>query len=898
LSDILSRLSAALADRYQIERELGRGGMATVWLARDLKYDRLVAVKVLHPELADSLGPERFLREIQVTAKLQHPHILPVFDSGEVQGGRGIASPLLWFTMPYVEGESLRQRLNRETQLPLSEALRIACEIAEALDYAHSQGIIHRDIKPENILLSRGHALVADFGIAKALTTGGERLTGTGLAIGTLAYLSPEQATGSQSVDARSDIYSIGCVLYEMLAGEPPFTGLTPQAIIAKHLIDPPPSVRRLRDSVPIGVDQLLMRALAKSPADRVGTAAEFAMAINPLRDEPGSAAAPRSRDRGWTRIRGRAAAFAFGAVAIGGGGAFLFSHLHRDPGPTDHPKLVVLPFDNLGPEQERYFVDGITEEITSRLGGVAGLRVIARTSANHYRKGDKTIPQIGRELGADYALGGSVRWDRGPGSPNRVRVNARLIRIADGSQVWGDGYNAVLAGIFQLQSEIAEKVAQGLHVTLLEPERRRLAVQPTSNLQAYDHFLQGKRHLEGWVERDLRIAVQMFERAIALDPRFAIAHASLARTHAKLYWHHYDRTKTRLAKAKEAAERALSLAPDLAESHLAMGYYYYWGSLDYDRALQEFEIARRGEPSNSDLFQAIGSVERRRGRFASAVANQEAAVELDPKSVEKAEGLAVTYYYMRRYEDAERAVDRAISLGPEQYQLYGLKVLVYLSWRGDVTRAAEVLTEASEGIPVQELVDQLLPYFGVSFFQVLDSALSPDYRRALNHMSLEPFGSDSSWYLLVRAAWSLHRGLHPLARTYFDSARVVLEAEVRADSTNAQAHSGLGLAYAGLGRKRAAVREGRLGTDLLPLSREAITAVDLIETLAQIYLMVGQPDRAIDQLEVLLATPGPISPAWLVVDPRWKSLRGNPQFERLVEKAITARPASHSAGT
>jgi serine/threonine-protein kinase len=832
---------------------------------------------VLHPELA-SCDADRFIREIQVTARLQHPHILPVFEAGEADGG---PSTLLWYTMPYVEGESLRQRLMREDQLPLADAVRIACEVAGALEYAHAKGVIHRDIKPENILLSRGHALVADFGIAKALTGDGEHLTHTGLAIGTPAYMSPEQATGNRHVDARSDIYSLGCVLYEMLAGEPPFTGHTARAIIAKHLTDPPPSIRRLRETTPAGVDRALSRALAKAPADRISSASEFATAISMPGDTPASA---RLGDRVWTLIRGHAAAFAIGTVASVGGAVFMLSDLGREPVSPGHPKLVVLPFDNLGPEQERYFVDGVTEEITSRLGGVAGLRVIAQSSASHYRKEQKTVRQIGRELGADYAVEGSVRWERGPPEVNRVRVQARLVRTSDGAQLWSEGYDAVLAGIFQVQSDIAEKVTEGLHITLLQPERQRLAVQPTSSLQAYDYFLQGQRHLDGWVERDLRIAVQMLERAIELDSRFALAHASLARAHAKLYWHYYDRTEARLAKAKEGAERALSLAPDLTEAHLAMGYYYYWGKLDYDRALQEFEIARKGEPSNSDLLQAIGSVERRRGRYASAVPNLEAAVELDPKSVEKAEGLAVTYYYMRRYEEAERALDRAINLGPDQYQLYGLKTLLYLSWRGDIARAAEVLKEASEGIPVQELVNQLVPYFGVSFFQIVDSVLSPEYRHALDHISPDPFGSDSSWYLLVRANWSLHRGLQSLARTYFDSVRVFLEAEVRADSTNAQARSGLGLAYAGLGQKSAAVREGERGKDLMPLSREALTAVDLIETLGQIYLMVGQPDRAIDQLEILLATPGPMSRYWLAVDPRWKSLRGNPRFEQLVE--------------
>jgi serine/threonine-protein kinase len=568
--------------------------------------------------------------------------------------------------------------------------------------------------------------------------------------------------------------------------------------------------------------------------------------------------------------------------VATLGGGGLLLSRAQRDAVPAKNPKLIVLPFENLGPEKERYFVDGVTDEITSRLASVGGLRVIARSSANHYRNSDQPISRIGKEVGADYALEGSARWERGSAA-DRVRVNARLVRISDGVQIWTESYDAVLAGIFQLQSDLAGKVVEGLHLTLLEPDRRRLAAQPTSNLQAYDYLLQGRRHMEGWVERDLRIAVQMFERAISVDSGFALAYALLSRTHAKLYWHDYDRSAARLSRAQQAAERALVLTPDLPEAHLAMGYYHYWGSLDYDRALQEFDIARKGDPNNSDLFQAIGSVERRRGRFEIAVRNLELALELDPKSVEKAEALAFTYYFTRRYEDAERVVSRAISLGPDQYQLYGLEVLVHLSWRADIARAAGVLQEAAEGVPAQELVDQLAPYFGVSFFMILDSALSPDYRRALDRISPEAFGTDSAWYFLVRASWSQHRERDAVARTYFDSARVVLLAEVAAESSNAQAHSGLGLAYAGLGLEGEAVREGELARDLVRSARDALAPLEVEENLAHIYLIVGQPDRAMDQLEALLAKPSPLSRAWLSVDPRWRSLRGNPRFERLL---------------
>ncbi len=290
MTDRIQELNSALDARYEIERELGRGGMATVYLARDVRHDRMVALKVMRPELAAAIGNERFLREIQIAARLHHPHVLALYDSGE-------AGDFLYYVMPYVEGESLRDRLDRDRQLPIDDALQTAREVADALSYAHSHDVVHRDIKPENILLTSGHALVADFGIARAITAaGGERLTETGLSIGTPSYMSPEQAAGEKTIDGRSDIYSLGCVLYEMLAGEPPHTGPTAQAIIAKRLTEPVPSLRSTRETIPPQTDEALQRALARVPADRFATASEFASALAPVMISSGATPVAASR--------------------------------------------------------------------------------------------------------------------------------------------------------------------------------------------------------------------------------------------------------------------------------------------------------------------------------------------------------------------------------------------------------------------------------------------------------------------------------------------------------------------------------------------------------------------------------------------------------------------------
>ncbi|PYP22547.1 MAG: hypothetical protein DMD55_19240, partial [Gemmatimonadetes bacterium] len=370
MADQLARLQAALADRYTIERELGRGGMATVYLAQDLKHHRPVAIKVLRPELAAALGAERFLREIETAAKLTHPHILPLHDSGEAAG-------FLFYVMPYVEGESLRDRLSREKQLPLGDALQIAREVADALSYAHNQDVVHRDIKPENILFEAGHAVVTDFGIARAITAaGGEKLTGTGIAVGTPAYMSPEQAA-SAPVDERSDIYSLGCVLYEMLAGEPPFTGPSAESIVRQHLAAAPPRVSAMRAAVPPAIEEGIVRALAKTPADRFATAAEFAGAL--------AAPAQRARDTGRRTSRLAAGAGLAATLLASAAGLFVLSRLHGTPalpGGT-RQSIAVLPFVNVsGAPQEEYLSDGISEELINALSKLPQLQVVARPSS------------------------------------------------------------------------------------------------------------------------------------------------------------------------------------------------------------------------------------------------------------------------------------------------------------------------------------------------------------------------------------------------------------------------------------------------------------------------------------------------------------------------------------
>jgi serine/threonine-protein kinase len=579
--DAFERLRDALRDRYLIERELGRGGMATVYLAHDLKHDRPIALKILNLELATTPGPERFQREIRTTARLQHPHILTVLDSGDAGG-------LLWYSMPYVDGESLRDRLRREGQLPLDDALSITREVADALGYAHSQGIVHRDIKPGNILLGRGHALVADFGIARALQAveNTEQLTATGMAVGTPAYMAPEQAGGGM-VDARTDLYALGCVLYEMLAGEPPFTGPTAQAITIKRLTDSVPSVRRVRETVPEAVELALTRALSKIPADRFATASELAHALTaPVVITPTSApnaapsaptvtaGAPTSRPR--LRRPAGVAALALALVAVGAGALFAWRRSRAAGADAGGPtRLAVLPFENLGNPADAYFADGVTDAVRDKLAALPTLEVIASASSNQYRHTAKPPAEVGRELEVRYLLVGRVRWARAASGESRVQVRPELVDAKTGAERWGEPFEAPLTDVFRVQADVAARVAEALGVALGSGERERLTRKPTESLAAYDAFLRGEEASAGLATLELAAlqrAVGHYERAVALDSAFALAWAQLSRAHSKVYWNTLTPTSARAA--RRAGPREMDRAPEVAEVSHDQGHY------------------------------------------------------------------------------------------------------------------------------------------------------------------------------------------------------------------------------------------------------------------------------------------------------------------------------------
>jgi eukaryotic-like serine/threonine-protein kinase len=885
MPDPVPTLREALADHYAFERELGRGGMATVYLARDLRHDRPVALKVLHPEIAATLGAERFQREIRLAARLQHPHILSVFDSGAVRQKDG-AADILWFTMPFIDGETLRSRLHRERQLPLEDALRIAREAADALEYAHRAGIIHRDIKPENILLTASgagsHALVADFGIARALAgAGDEHLTETGLTLGTPAYMSPEQAAGDRSLDARSDIYSLATVLYEMLAGQPPFSAPTLQAMIARRFTESPRPLRELRETVPEAIEQAIGKALAKSAADRFGSAAEFARALEvdvSARSATAESAATTAAKASTRRRYPLTAAMVVGFL-IGLG--VLFGWLRKHSGDAASGdgarRLAVLPFENLGKPEDGYFADGVTDEIRGKLSALPGLQVTARSSSTQYKGTPKSPAEIGRELGVDYLLTGTVRWEKG-GTGSRVRVSPELIQVSTGSARWQEPFDAALTDVFQVQADVAGRVAEALNLALGAGERERLAEKPTQSLTAYDAYLKGEEVSDAMGNTDpatLRRAIGHYRAALTVDSAFALAWARLAQAHALLYFLSVP-TRAEGEAARAAAERALALAPERPEGHLALGDYHYRVTKDYRRAVEQYALGQRSAPRNVDLLVATALTEQSLGRWEAALKHLQQAWTLDPRSVNTARRLGRTLLWLRHYPEALRVSEQGLALAPASVELIQQKAMVYLA-QGDLAAARAVLRNTPAEVARAELVAFMGNYWDLSW------ALEDQQQRLLVGLTPAQFDDDrAAWGGVIAQAYG-YRGDQARARAYADSGRIGYEAQLRDAPDDAQLRLLHGLTLAYLGRKAEAIQEGERGLALLPIGKDAYSGAYIQHLLARIYILTGEHEKAIDQLESLLRIPYFLSVGWLRIDPTFDPLRKHPRFARLL---------------
>ncbi len=635
MTETFARLRTALSDRYAIEREIGQGGMAVVYLAEDRKHGRRVALKVLEPVLAQAIGPERFLKEIEIVARLTHPGILPLHDSGDADG-------LLYYVMPYVEDESLRALLDREGRLPVDDVIGIVGDVAGALSYAHERGVIHRDIKPGNILLLSGRSVVSDFGIARAVDAEGKtRLTETGLAIGSPGYMSPEQAMGDRALDERSDVYSLGCVAFEMLGGEPPFKAPTPQAVLVRVLMDPPTSLRELRPEIAEGVERVIERALAKEPEARFRSAREFADALA----EANTAQAIAEDTRRTRRARRRHTVLGTLGVALLAAAGWWGATLLGSPAID---RLAVLPFTSLmnDPEQE-YFVQGMHDALISELAQ-AGVAVIARTSVMQYRDTEKPVREIARELNVDAVIEASVNR-----AGDSVEIDARLIDASTEELVWSGSYPSDVRNVLALYREVTRSIAVEIRQRLTPEQEARLAEARPVEPQAYQAYLRGMFHSQRWTPEDWTTSLEYFETALEIDRDYAPAYVGIAQVWGM-------RSQAGLASANEARERrgltlerALALDSTLAEAHAVAAATRTWGYWDWEGGERGYRRAIELNLSDGVERLLFGHLLTILGRWEEGAEEAETGLELDPLNP-FVQGLHATQMTMaRRYEDA-----------------------------------------------------------------------------------------------------------------------------------------------------------------------------------------------------------------------------------------------------
>ncbi|MEO8190060.1 MAG: protein kinase [Acidobacteriota bacterium] len=867
---------------YQIVAPLGAGGMGEVYRARDTKLDRDVAIKVLPQSMAgDPESLARFEREAKAVAALSHPNILAIFDFGTHDGTAYAVTELL-------EGETLREKLIAGT-VSRKQAVDYALQIASGLSAAHERGIVHRDLKPENLFLTKdGRLKILDFGLAKRVEaaapgdeTGARTLarsahTEPGIVLGTLGYMSPEQVRGLP-VDHRSDIFSFGAILYEVLSGRRAFKKDTASDTIAAILTEEPPDIPPSGSALSPALDHIVRHCLEKNRENRFQSVRDVAFTLSEASGPSVAAGAQNIGKPGGNRR----VLIAVGVLAVLAA-LTLFSvrrYSRRAGEARGVTRVAVLPFENMGSPEDDYFADGIADAVRGKLTTVPGIEVIARGSSIAYKKTAKSSKKIAEELDARYLLTATVRWQKSEGA-SRVQVNPELVEVKESgapASKWQQPFDAALTDVFQVQSDIASRVAQALGVALGAGEEKRLSEAPTQNLPAYDAFLKGEEASKSLALDEtpgLRKSLVFYEQAVAIDPGFAQAWAQISRASSRLY--EISTPTPELAeRARQAAERAAALAPTRPEGHLALGNYQHFVLRDLAGAVDRYAEGRRLSPGNADLLAATAFAEENLGRWETSIEHFHQAERLDPRSVLTQTRLGEALLWLRRGAEARQSIDRGVALAPSHLDLIELKAMTFLV-EGDLAGARAVLRAAPKEVEPKALVSYVATYWDLVW--VLDE----EQRGLLLRLTPSAFDEDrGAWGLCMAQAYAL-KGEAANARTAAEVARNAFQEQLLRTPGDYQRHILLGLAFAYLGRKEEAIREAEREAGIHRITRDAYSGPYYQHQQARIYMLVGEPEKALDKLEPLLKIPYFLSPGWLRIDPNFDTLRRNPRFQKL----------------
>jgi serine/threonine protein kinase/Flp pilus assembly protein TadD len=853
---------------YKILEKLGGGGMGVVYKAEDTRLKRIVALKFL--PAAFSLDPDaeaRFKNEAEAASALDHPNICTVHDIDESADGQ------IFICMACYEGETLKKKIERGP-LPLSDAIDIALKVAHGLEAAHEAGMVHRDIKPANIMMTaKGEAKILDFGLAKL--AGGAILTKTGSTVGTASYASPEQTRGEE-VDRRSDIFSLGVVLYEMITGHQPFRGEHEAAITYSLMNETPEPLARYKADIPNELQRVIDKSLAKERAERYQHIDEMMVDLRKAQQESPPSAKSKERKRRLPLLIG-------GGITLLVLAIFAYVFLLPKPVPKGDKSIAVLPFQNLSAEgPNAYFAAGLHDELLTQLSKVGALKVISRTSVMGYEGTKTPLKQIARELGVGTVVEGSVQV-----VGERLRVNVQLIDAATDAHLWAERYDRKLDDAFEVQSDVAQRIVAAVGGVLTSAERGSLTSAPTANAEAFRLYMQGREyHIRpGYVRQNIESAQHLYERTLALDPGFALAHAALSEVHGEMFWWRYDPSSARAARQREEAEAALQLAPDLPQAHMALGLSHYWRDSDYHRALDEFDLALRGLPSDARLWYLIGATQRRLGNWEKVFAAFDKTTQLNPRDANLWWDLGGgSYNFVRRYADAVSAYDQALILAPDLHHVAITRGWTYIRWHGqlDTLRAVlsripinaellgdgEWLTRRADLLLWERNADSLLLVLHTVRVTVFD------YQGGIR-----PAG--------LYAAWANRmNGDTQAARVAFESSLAILDSVMKVLPNDWRVHQSRGLTLAGLGRHEEAVGEARWLQQSEVYRGDCYRGRMVAEECARIFAQAGEAEGALDEIERLLAEPSLVTFHTLRLDPLWDPLRGSPRFQALVAKA------------